>query len=179
MELYDFRVFEPFNQMRERMGTDQFGQFELFDPDRHLTGEERSALARQGMVLPRSSLGRLLDFCLCYKNSRVAIVVGDALHLAHCDRFPDRDRYQVGTSASAFDGSPLVCRACLQILNYQGYDEQKARKEGYNHRVVTRFSLDAFWSDYALYPLNREREKVKPIESSVDGHERLTATAAE
>lgn len=70
MELTNFLEFEPFNQMRECMGTDQLGQFELFDPDRHLTGEERSVLARHGLLLPRSSLGRLLDYCLCYKNSR-------------------------------------------------------------------------------------------------------------
>ena len=62
MELIDFLEFEPFNQMRERMGTDQLGQFELFDPERHLTGDERSELARQGMPLPRSVLGRLLEF---------------------------------------------------------------------------------------------------------------------
>lgn len=168
MKLTNFLEFEPFNQMRERMGTDQLGQFELFDPNRHLTGEERSVLARQGLQLPRPSLGRLLDYCLCYKNSRVAVVEADVLHLAHCDQFPGRDQYRVGTSARAFEGSPEVCPACLQILNYQGYDEQKARKEYYNRQVVRSFSLDAFWSEYVLYPLNREREKVKPIDHSPD-----------
>lgn len=171
MELIDFLTFEPFNQLRERMGTDQLGQFELFDPDRHLTGDERSALARNGMVLPRSLLGRLLDHCLCYKNSRVSIVVDDALHVAHCDLFPERDQYKVGTSARAFEGQPLVCQACLQILNYKGYDEHKARKEHYNRQVLERFTLDAFWSGYLLYPLNRDREKVKLLDRSDDASE--------
>ncbi|MEX1216273.1 hypothetical protein [Saccharospirillum sp.] len=163
MELYDFLEFAPFNQMRERMGTDQFGQFELFDPSRHLTGEERSVLARQGLPLPRSLLSRLLDYCLCYKNSRVAIIDEGVLHLAQCDRFPDRDQYRAGTSMRAFEATSTVCSSCLQTLNYQGYDEQKARKEYHNRRVLERFSLEAFWSDYVLYPLNRDREKVKPI----------------
>ncbi|WP_028670132.1 hypothetical protein [Saccharospirillum impatiens] len=166
MELYDFLEFEPFNRLRELMGTDQLGQFELFDPDRHLTGDERSVLARQGLQLPRSMLGRLLDHCLCYKNSRVAIVDEDTLHLANCDQFPDRDQYRVGTSEQAFDAPTVVCSACLQVLNYQGYDEQKARKEYYNRQVLQQFSLEAFWSDYVPYPLNRDREKVKPIDRS-------------
>lgn len=179
MELYDFLEFEPFNQMREQMGTDQLGQFELFDPERHLTGEERSVLARQGLELPRSLLGRLLDHCLCYKNSRVAIVEDGVLHLSHCDQFPDRDRYRAGTSARAFESSPVVCAACLQMLNYKGYDRHKARKEYYNRQVVERFSLDAFWSDYGLYPLNRDREKVKPLDRSEVMGEPLIVTDAE
>lgn len=171
MELIDFLEFEPFNQLRERMGTDQLGQFELFDPDRHLTGDERSVLSRQGMVLPRSALGRLLDHCLCYKNSRVATAAGNVLHVARCDQFPERDEYRVGTSARAFEGQLLVCQACLQILNYKGYDDHKARKEHYNREVVERFTLDAFWSAYGLYPLNRDREKVKLLDRSDDTSE--------
>ena len=179
MELIDFLEFEPFNQMRERMGTDQLGQFELFDPERHLTGDERSELARQGMPLPRSLVGRLLDHCLCYKNSRGAITVDDVLHVARCDCFPERDQYRAGTSARAFEGQPLVCTACLQILNYKGYDEHKARKEHYNRQVVERFTLDAFWSGYLLYPLNRDREKVKLLDRSDDAGELKGAADAE
>lgn len=171
MELIDFLAFEPFNQMRERMGTDRLGQFELFDPDRHLTGSERSVLARKGMALPRSLLGRLLDHCLCYKNTRVAIVVNDLLHVARCDELPEHDHYRVGTSARAFEGQPAVCPACLQILGYRGYDEHKARKEHYNRQVVERFTLEAFWSDYPLYPLNRDREKVKRLDRSDEAGE--------
>lgn len=164
MELLDFLAFEPFNRMRAQMGTDQLGQFELFDPQRHLTGDERSVLAREGMFLARGELGRLLDHCLCYKNSRVALLEDGVLHLARCDVLPEKSRYRVGTSTRALEGIETVCTACLQVLSYKGYDELKARKERYNQQVVDRFSLDAFWSDHGLYPLNREREKVKPLD---------------
>jgi hypothetical protein len=168
VELFDFLTFEPFNRMRAQMGTDQLGQFELFDPDIHLTGDERSVLAREGALLARRKLGRLLDHCLCYKNSRVALLEDGVLHLARCDLFPEKTEYRIGTSTLALEGIETVCPACLQILGYKGYDEQKARKERYNQQVIERFSLEAFWSDHLLYPLNRDREKVKPLDRSTD-----------
>jgi hypothetical protein len=172
VELFDFLTFEPFNRMRAQMGTDQLGQFELFDPDRHLTGDERSILAREGALLPRGELGRLLDHCLCYKNSRIAVLEEGVLHLARCDGLPQIAQYRVGTSTRALEGFDTVCPACLQILSYKGYDEQKARKERYNQQVIERFSLEAFWSDHIPYPLNRDREKVKPLDRAAEPEER-------
>ena len=109
----------------------------------------------------------------------MAITVDDVLHVARCDCFPERDQYRAGTSARAFEGQPLVRTACLQILNYKGYDEHKARKEHYNRQVVERFTLDAFWSGYLLYPLNRDREKVKLLDRSDDAGELKGAADAE
>ena len=44
MKITDFFQDEGFNRLRERMGTDALGNFELFDPARQLTYAEREAL---------------------------------------------------------------------------------------------------------------------------------------
>lgn len=164
MNLFDFSGFEPFNRMRQSMGTDALGHFELFDPNLHLTGDERSVLARRGMTVNRRQLGRLLDHCLCFKNSRVILVQDSVLHLADCPALPTTAQVSIGTSMRPFDTATTVCRDCLQQLTYQGYDEQKARKDRYNASVADRFSLEAFWRQYPPYPLKMDRELVKPLQ---------------
>ncbi|MCH8533342.1 MAG: hypothetical protein LAT65_21095 [Saccharospirillum sp.] len=164
MKLQDFKAFDPFNRMRERMGTEHFGFFELFDPERHLTGEERSLLARKGVSVPQAMLGRLLDFTLVYKNSRVALIDDHHFHVANCEHLISKATVRLGTASRAFGPSLTVCPGCLQLLSYKGYDEQKARKEGYNRSVLERFTLDAFWRSFPPYPLKLGRELVKPLE---------------
>lgn len=164
MKLQDFKAFDPFNRLRERIGTEQFGFFELFDPERHLTGEERSTLARKGVVVPQAMVGRLLDFTLVYKNSRVAVIDEKHLHVANCERLPSKDALRLATSSNAPGALRSVCPECLQLLNFKGYDEHKARKEGYNRSVLETFTLDAFWRSYPPYPLKLGRELVKPLE---------------
>src|SRR5690625_6686807 len=41
VELPDFLEFAEFNRLRERMGAEQLGAFEFFDPRLHLTADER------------------------------------------------------------------------------------------------------------------------------------------
>ena len=164
MNLTNFLNFEPFNEMRARMGTDQLGQFELFDPEVHLTGDERSALARQGMTIDRQRIGRLLDLTLNYKNTRIVLVESNRLHVALCPQLPDDNEVTIATSLRPFQQPPRICPACLQHLTFKGYDETKARKERYNASVLDRFSLDEFWKEYPPYPLNRDRELVKPLD---------------
>jgi hypothetical protein len=95
MELADFTEFEAFNELREKMGTDKLGYFELFDPVVHLTGEERSELASDGRLLNLDAVKVLPDKTLAIKNSRVLIYNPDenwyrsrreypTYHLAHC-----------------------------------------------------------------------------------------------
>ncbi len=164
MNLIDFLTFDDFNEMRTRMGTDQLGQFELFDPEVHLTGDERSVLERKGLRVSRWHVGRLLDHTLCYKNSRVVLVADQLMHITHCPKLPVEETLCIATSVRPFEVKPRVCAACLQYLAYQGYDEAKARKERYNAEVLSRFSLVDFWKNYPPYPLNRERELVKPLD---------------
>lgn len=75
MELLDFTEFEAFNKLREKMGTDRLGYFELFDPAIHLTGEERSQLEGNGLLLPLEEVKVLPDNTLAIKNSRVLIYI--------------------------------------------------------------------------------------------------------
>jgi len=97
MELPDFTEFVPFNQLRESIGTTELGYFELFDPQRHLTGAERSELERVGFMttigqlestvlnqVPQKEpqkeqiIATLPDKTLAYKNSRVIAYIPDA-----------------------------------------------------------------------------------------------------
>ncbi len=73
MELLDFTEFEPFNSLREKIGTDQLGYFELFDPAVHLTGSERSGLETSGLLRPFPAIKILPDNTLAIKTSRVLI----------------------------------------------------------------------------------------------------------
>lgn len=164
MKLMDFKAFDPFNRARQKMAAEHYGFFELFDPERHLSGEERSILARKGLSVSHSKLGRLLDFTLVYKNSRVVMMDRHCFHVANCDQLPIASSAQIATSFRAIGASSAICRECLQLLSFQGYDEQKARKAGYNRSVLEKFRLDAFWREYPPYPLKLGRELVKPLE---------------
>ena len=95
MELADFTEFEAFNELREKMGTDKLGYFELFDPAIHLTGEERSELANDGRLLNLNAVKVLPDKTLAIKNSRVLVYNPDenwyrsrreypTYHLSYC-----------------------------------------------------------------------------------------------
>lgn len=95
MELIDFAKFEPFNSLRERMGTDKLGYFELFDPAIHLTGAERSQLESPGMLQRADTMKVLPDSTLALKNSRVLAYIPNenwyrqrreypSFHLAWC-----------------------------------------------------------------------------------------------
>ncbi len=97
MELLDFKQFEPFNRLREKMGTEEFGFFELFDPALHLIGSERSELESPGLLRKPEAIKILPDKTLAIKNSRVLAYIPDenwyrthreypAFHLAMCSR---------------------------------------------------------------------------------------------
>lgn len=96
MELIDFIEFEPFNELRQKMGTDRLGYFELFDPAIHLTGSERSELENNGLLLTLEQVKVLPDKTLAIKNSRVLAYAPDenfyrsrreypTYHVAYCE----------------------------------------------------------------------------------------------
>jgi hypothetical protein len=77
VKLPDFRDFESFNELRQKIGTEELGYFELFDPVVHLTGSERSALDSPGMLLKADGLRVLPDKTLAIKNSRALAYIPD------------------------------------------------------------------------------------------------------
>lgn len=103
MELLDFTEFEAFNRLREKMGTDRLGYFELFDPAIHLTGQERSQLESPGLLMKPESVMVLPDKTLAIKNSRVLAYVPSenwfrdrreypAYHVAMCTELEELKR---------------------------------------------------------------------------------------
>lgn len=161
-ELPDFTLFEPFNRLRSDMNASKLGYFELFNPDYHLTGDERSVLARQGLEVGKSSLHHLLDFSLVYKNSRVLVIVGKRFHIASCESLPNQTTYRVATSVGD-EQSLKVCPDCLKIMHYKGYDPVKARREAYSRQILDDFRLTEYKSKYPFYPVSEKRELRKQI----------------
>ncbi|NKB35479.1 MAG: hypothetical protein GKR91_20455 [Pseudomonadales bacterium] len=100
MELLDFTEFEAFNDLRKKMGTDKLGFFELFDSAIHLTGEERSELENNGLLLNLDGIKVLPDKTLAIKNSRVLAYNPDenwyrarreypTFHVAYCSQLEE------------------------------------------------------------------------------------------
>jgi hypothetical protein len=166
MKLPDFIEFEPFNRLRAEMNTEELGYFELFDPSFHLTGGERSELERHGLTVEADLISQLLDFTLVYKNTRVCLLDDHTYHIAACKSITDNPQYRIATSVKAIDKALPVCRGCLQLLQYKGYDEVKARKEAYSRQVFEQFKLKGFWSQYHLYPVSEKRDMRKPIQAT-------------
>lgn len=163
MNLPDFTEFAAFNELRSKMNAQELGFFELFDPNLHLTGVERSQLERQGLQLDLSRLHQLLDFTLVYKNSRVCVADGDQYHIANCSYLPKAAQVTVFTSIKAGFEQARVCKHCLQILAYKGYDAQKARREHYSQQVFEQFKLETFWQSHHLYPVSEKNQMRKPL----------------
>jgi len=103
VELMDFTEFEAFNTLREKMGTDRLGYFELFDPAIHLTGQERSQLENPGLLMKPEAIKVLPDKTLAIKNSRVLAYVPienwfrdrreyPAYHVAMCSELEELKR---------------------------------------------------------------------------------------
>lgn len=170
MELPDFLEFEPFNTLRERMGTDKLGYFEVFDPGRHLTGEERAALRTDGVRVTRSQLMILGDHTLSYKNSRVGLVVDQKLHLTRCRDIADMTEGVVISSDIAWQalcaqtGQTIsVCADCLHQLRYEGLELEKERKQHHNRKVIAEFTLARYFEVYPDYPLYEQTHVRHPF----------------
>ena len=100
MKLLDFTEFEPFNKLRQKVGATKLGYFELFDPEFHLTGSERSELELSGRLLTIDEVKILPDKTLAIKNSRVLVYYPDenwyrdkrefpTYHVAYCSQLDE------------------------------------------------------------------------------------------
>ena len=93
MQFPDFLEFEPFNQLRAQMGAEALGEFEFFDPQKHISAEEKQQLLR-GLEITSAQVLKLIDNTLAYKNSRVLVSLWEPAnledwfyHLAACEQF--------------------------------------------------------------------------------------------
>lgn len=156
MQLYDFLSDPAFNELRHKMGTDQLGQFELFDPAKQLTYSEREALAEQGLEIPANELRILKDKTLALKNSRVWLKHDD-YHLAYCPQVQQlRHRSQLallGTYEWPQHKEHQVCLECLALLQYQGVDARRLRRTEFSGQISEHFDLAEFTQNYPFYPL--------------------------
>lgn len=184
MQLPDFLRFKPFNQLRQRMGAERLGHFEFFDPNQHLTADERKALA-SGYTVTASNLTVLEDQTIAYKNSRVIWCENESVdnaamdqiatsvsashyHVASCEYFyraqGSRSNVQISTDAPHLKGRGLnstslrICEDCLQTLRFQGFDGVKNRHRQYSQRVLDEFTLELFYSLYPCYPIQFKKQ---------------------
>lgn len=159
MELPDFREFEAFNTLRERMGADRLGYFEAFDPARHLTGEARLQLQTEGIPVTPSDLWHLGDHTLAYRNSRVALLTDNRMHVTRCRNAAQFEQGRVVSTDEAVEHLSgaghgfAACSDCLHQLRFQGLDLTKERRQRHNEDLLRRFRLADFFVEYPDYPL--------------------------
>ena len=158
MKLKSLDDFPGLTELREKMGASELGEFELFDPQRHITYSEREALNLGELNLQSQQLRILKDKTLAFKNSRVWLSWSEELnpvyHLAACQSVQKRRHMKQAFSAGiGFSGVDVpVCVECLQLLKYQGLDARRGRRLD-NETLQREFSLEEFQGQYPFYPL--------------------------
>jgi hypothetical protein len=169
MKLPDFLNFDPFNELRRRMGAEALGEFVFFDPKRHLTGLELLELNKAGLDADAGELRILDDFTLAYKNARVLVYRTDGeahredegrvmFHLANCphvNQWQSVERPVAVKVASCAPESTQVCESCLQRLHYQGFDGVRQRHRDYSQRIYQDFDVAGFFEQYPSYPIEQ------------------------
>lgn len=154
MKLADFLKDPELNKLRQTMGADELGSFELFDPQKQLTYSEREALEQGEFDINAAELRALKDKTLAYKNSRLWLTHDDKYHLAYCPAVQQLRHRQVlvkaGTEANAQDA---LCLECLALLKYQGVDSRRVRRNEFVEHVQEAFDLAEFKTLYPFYPV--------------------------
>jgi len=162
MKLPDFLAFEPFNDLRQRMGAVELGHFDLFDPKIQLSTHEREALASVGLAIAISSVRALDDLTLAYKDGRVAVFTEEqngCFHVSNCADIQalgeQKAKFKVATVEPLPSPSSQVkvCEDCLQRLRYEGFDMNRHRHRQYSEGILSRFTLTKFFSLYSAYPI--------------------------
>lgn len=172
MKLPDFNHFEPVLELRRQMAAVKTGNFELFDPEKHLTGQERSRLENQGINVRLNDIRVLPDSTLAIKNGRVLVFQKDApmekqarqhFHLALCpvlESAPEQSLVATTCLSSPFPvlddknrRSLSVCPECLSLLGYKGFSLTRNRRIRYSEQLMRHFDLASFFKLYPLYPV--------------------------
>ncbi|MGI0119983.1 hypothetical protein [Zooshikella sp. RANM57] len=162
MKLINFLTFEPFNQLREKMGAKKLGYFELFNPEKHVTGNERISLSEATLTIESHYIRMLCDQTIAYKNSRIIVAGADQIvHISGCEVVEQACKQSVSLVISANENLLnsvefqcfTICNLCLQKIRYKGFDQRIKRRVGYNQLIQQQFSLPAFFLAYPPYPL--------------------------
>ncbi|MBU2711424.1 hypothetical protein [Zooshikella harenae] len=162
MKLINFLTFEPFNQLREKIGTKKLGYFELFNPEKHLTGNERITLSEDRLTIDSQHLRKLCDQTIAYKNSRIIVAGTDqTLHISGCEVIErvckQSESLVISANENLLNTAEFkcfsICNLCLQKIRYKGFDQRIKRRAGYNQLIQSQFSLSAFFLAYPPYPL--------------------------
>ena len=152
MKLIDFKQEGPFDSLRKTMGTDDYGHFELFDPKRHLTWQERQSLHSGWVSIASNGLHAYSDSTLAYKNSYVFSVHEESAHFAMCDQLKKRisqgrlSDISVTLDAKLLQGKE-TCQYCLHAVSYEGFDVYRHRHQDYNERILKSFNLLNYLKD--------------------------------
>lgn len=157
MKLLDFLQDEAFNQLRQRMGTQALGQFELFDPAKQLSWSEREALSTEGMLVKAGELRILKDKTVAFKNTRAWLYHEHHYHLSACPQVQALRHHNASAKIGTFNWSAkkdeTVCLECLAVLQYQGIDTRRLRRTEFAEHISEQFSLQEFEQQYPFYPI--------------------------
>lgn len=152
MELIDFKKDKTLDRLRSLMGSEEYGHFELFDPQRHLSWQERKSLTGHWVVISSGVLHAYNDQTLAYKNSHVFSITEEHFHFSLCDKLKNRisqgrlAEIEVTLNAKLLlDKS--VCEYCLHAVNYQGFDAYRRRHAEYNQRIIKKFNFSHYLNE--------------------------------
>ena len=156
MRITSFDEFEPFNQLRKKMGTEKLGSFELFDPQRQITYSERELLEAGIFDVESGRLRILKDKTIAFKNARLWLTWSDHedFHLAACEKIQKRRHLKANFIAGLHSiDDKSVCLDCLQLLKFDGLDARRSRRLDLAETMQKEFKLTEFQKDYPFYPL--------------------------
>lgn len=146
MKLMDFTQDDNLNQLRKIMGAEQLGQFELFDPELHLTWQDKQNLAKDWININANRLHAGYEKALFFKNSPVVAKVGTALHFALCDDLKKQISQGLLADVPVTTGTDKLnmagtCPYCLHAISYEGFDVYRHRHQEYNAKILKGFNL--------------------------------------
>ncbi len=149
MKLFDFHEDETFNQQRLTMNHAELGEFELFDPVRHLTWQERQQIEENWVKVDSHLLHANSDKTLAYKNSYVFARTDELYHFSFCDKLNNLltkgQLVMIDVTLSQLRLQSLsVCEYCLHAVSYQGFDVYRHRHQAYNEKILKSFVLERY-----------------------------------
>ncbi|EAT11537.1 hypothetical protein HF888_12545 [Bermanella marisrubri] len=152
MELIDFKKYELLNRLREKMGASEFGHYELFDPDRHASWQEKQGL-NQGMLQADAHYLKEQQNQLLYKNLKVVALDSQTVHFSYCDHLKKLSTKGQLSSISITSSADQInnhsaCQYCLHKLDYKGFDVYRQRHQAHNEKVLKEFSLFDYLNQY-------------------------------